>query len=129
MSTSSRKFWRKFWSLLFALIAAVTILLFIAFERYKYLASLAIVWGGVTPGVAAADIQAFRMLTNPIEYDLSFSELKARGRIFTVSPETDCKVVKRHWQIPCHDRGNSASEVRLLSGPRADQVVWMCSDG
>jgi hypothetical protein len=91
-----------------------------------YSTSLAVVNGGVTPGLAAVDPVAFEAAIHPSEVTHGISELKASGRVVSVAEGTRCRVIQNLHES-CQGR-HYAARVKLLDGPRRGQIVWMCSD-
>jgi hypothetical protein len=93
-----------------------------------YSMSLAVVSGGVTPGFAATDADAFRAVSQPTETTPGVPQLREEGRVLVVEEGTRCRIIKEHPEMPCQGH-HLAFRVKLLDGPRRGQVVWMCSDG
>lgn len=92
-----------------------------------YSMSLGIVAGGVTPGFALTDADAFRAVSQPTETTPGLPQLREEGKILVVEEGTRCRVVEEQTNMRCQGQ-HFGYRVKLTSGPRGDQVVWMCSD-
>jgi hypothetical protein len=106
-------------------------------------ASLAVVRGGFTPGVAASDVGALLAALRPlnsntaparprplstIEEQPGVLDLERQGKIFSVDVGTRCRVLRREWSLSCQTPSYHPVLVRLLDGSRIGSTVWMCSD-
>lgn len=84
-----------------------------------------VIRGGINPGLAATDYDAFVGVNSPAE-STAVSELTASGRIFVVPEGTRCRIIA-HSNQRCQGEHYPA-RVKLTDGPRRGQIVWMCSD-
>lgn len=91
----------------------------------NHLGSLATVRNGVMPGMATFDRQAFQEYSHP-EQGQSSEDLRATGKIFQIPEGTRCQVMKRDTTSSCQG-SNHPFQIKLLDGPRKEEVVWMCS--
>jgi len=109
-------------------VGAAVIVIGLALVGYsRYTSSLAVVRGGVAPGFAAADMDAFDAVSNPTETSPSLSWLQMHGQVFVIPAETRCRVIQRLWTVQCQGIYHPY-QVKVLDGSRRGETAWMCSD-
>ena len=91
-------------------IAAFAGVLWVIGASINYSMSLAIVSGGMSPGFAATDPEAFAAAMHPTEVTPGISELKAFGRVLFLTEGTKIRELNAVSNRPC--QGGALSRQR-----------------